>query len=242
VRLLCKLESTQTTAGTWAAAPTVKPVPLKFTSKSWRVDANISGTNPSLGTSSQATYVTVPGNTGLTLANNSCSTANTQCLTAWITCATTTPAEGTTCNTAAVAEGTGISFIVPEPGDIKICASFSHELDYGSSGGAGALDSTFEIVSTANNSQTIVDEGRERIDSYGEMIASGGNRQLMGQPVKVCGTFTVATTGRKTFRLFYEQLVSGTVGGSNIYTDASSSRGQRDLHWEAFPLNQALVP
>jgi hypothetical protein len=197
----------------------------------WKVDANISGANISLGTGNQASYVEMT-NASLTLTNNT--TSGNNVLTAQIACASGTASTGTTCS---VNESNGIAFTLPIAGDVEACADFSHELDVGASATAGNLDTTFQIVETTNTSSAVVQEGKDRKDSYLEIIAAGGNREIVSHPFHTCGTFNFSSAGQKTLRLEYEQLVGGTVTASSVYADANASRGQRDIHWTVRPLS-----
>jgi hypothetical protein len=38
-------------------------------------------------------------------------------------------------------------------------------------------------------------------------------------------------------RLMFEQQVAGTPASSTIYGDANATQGQRDMHWEVYPLS-----
>ncbi len=196
---------------------------VKSVSDAWRVDANITGANPSLGTSAVSSYTGIT-HSSLTLSNAS----GTNILTAKIPCASTTSPSGTTCSGAD--ESIGVSFTVPRPGDVTACASFSSRMQLGSS---GELVAAFQVVETASNSQTITQEGKSRITSGGVVTGAANERTY---PNRVCGTFTFSSSGQKTLRLMYEQVVSGTITSSAIEGDANGSYGQRDIHWEVYPL------
>lgn len=194
----------------------------------WRVDANISGANPSLGTSSVASYTEITDGS-LTLTNNS----GRNVVTAQITCSSTNSPSGTTCS--AGSESLGVAFPIPRAEDVEACVDFAHYIDVGSAAATGGIYTTFQIVETPTNAQTISQEGKSRPMS-GNEVASSNGRQIVSHPVRLCGTFTFTSSGTKALRLMYEQNVSGTVSSSVIYGDASAAVGQRDIHWTVRPL------
>lgn len=189
----------------------------------WKVDANISGANPSLGSAAVSSYTGIE-NASLTLTNNT-GAGN---LTAQIPCSGTNSPSGTTCSVGN--ESVGVSFVLPKAGDVMACASFAHHVD------GGRAEVTFQIVETPNNAQTISQEGKSRIMSGGA-VSSGtfGGRY----PHRLCGTFTFTSAGQKTLRLMYEMTVgAAAVNQNTILGDASTSDGQRDIHWEVYPITQ----
>lgn len=190
----------------------------------WRVDANIVGANPSLGTSAVTTYTGIT-NGSLTLTQNAGSIA------AQIPCAGTTESSGTTCTAAD--ESIGVSFTAPVAGDALACASFTWSAITGA-----AIDyranAAFQIVETGNANQTIIQEGKSRIKGLIYTVAAVA---LTGDvPFRVCGTFNFTSIGKKTLRLMYEQSIGGTISSSIILADADGNNGQRDIHWEVYPL------
>lgn len=201
---------------------------MRADSSGWKVDANISGANPSLGTSAVSSYTGIE-NASLTLTNNPGS-AN---IAAQIPCSSTNSPTGTTC--AVGNESVGVSFTVPNAGDVKACASFSHSMAKGGSA-AAYVSSTFQIVETPNNDQTILQEGKTRVESGVSNSSVSSGIQTNINPLRVCGNFTFTSTGQKTIRLMYEQVATDSYG-SNITADASAASGQRDIHWEVYPLN-----
>lgn len=195
----------------------------------WRVDANISGANPSLGTASVSTYTGIE-DAGLTLTNN---TGN-AVIAAQIPCSSTNAPTGTTC--AAGNESVGVSFNVPNAGDVKACAYFGW---YGQRGGSSGdkINATFQLVETHSNAQTILQEGKSRAAAgTGQSPTNPDNPSNVTMPVRVCGNFTFASSGQKTIRLMYEQEAV-TAQNSSILADASAANGQRDIHWEVYPIN-----
>ena len=193
----------------------------------WKVDANISGGSPSLGTSDVSTYTGLT-DSGLTLTNNT-GYGN---LTAQIPCSSTNAPTGTTCSSGD--ESVGVVFDLPRTGDVLACVSFANEV----SGTTYRAKQIFQIVETPTNAQTISQEGKSRVQYESTGVGSGINS---GQAFRVCGTFSFSSAGTKALRLFYEQrLDSGTLTGSTVMGDASASEGQRDIHWEVYPINQAF--
>jgi hypothetical protein len=193
----------------------------------WKVDANISGANPDLGGSAVTSYAGIE-NGSLTLTQNAGSIG------AQIPCSSTNSPSGTTC--ASGNESVGVSFVAPTAGDVLACASFSHRFTGDTAG--ESVSTTFQIVETPTNSQTISQEGKSRIQS--EMYVISSNSFVQTNPLRVCGNFTFASAGQKVLRLMYEQSVSGTINTSAIFADAGASNGQRDIHWEVYPLSQAI--
>lgn len=192
-------------------------------SQNWRVDANISGANPSLGGSNVATYTGIE-NASLTLANASGSGV----LTSQIPCSSTNSPSGTTC--AAGNESVGVSFTIPSASDALACVSFGHNL-FNGAGGSAAV--TFQIVETPSNAQTISQEGKSRISSQHQVANSSAVF-----PYRLCGTFSFASAGQKTLRLMYEQSTGGTITTNALLADADTGNGQRDIHWEVYPISQ----
>jgi len=193
----------------------------------WKVDANISGANIDLGVVTVSDYTGIT-NGSLTLTNNS-GTGN---IAAQIGCSSTNAPTGTTCSSGD--ESVSVAF-TPQgtfPQDVLACASFAWN---GSATAGSQIVPSFQIVETPTNAQTILAQGRSRI-SAGQ-IASAGATQDVALPFRICGTFTFTSGGQKALRLFYEQLASGTVTKSFINADSSAAVGQRDIHWEVYPLS-----
>jgi len=192
----------------------------------WRVDANISGANPDLGTSAQSSYIGIE-NSSLTLTNNTSSMAT--ILTAQIPCSSTNSPTGTTCSVGN--ESVGVSFTLPVAGDVEACVAFAHNQDNASN----QSTPTFQIVETPNNAQTISQEGKSRIQTGRGTTATSSEFQGMN----LCGTFSFSTSGQKTLRLMYEQPAAA--GINTLIADAASTAGQRDIHWTVRPLTQAIT-
>jgi hypothetical protein len=202
---------------------------VNYEPQNWRVDANISGANPSQGTSAVTSYTGIE-NGSLTLTNNN--TTGYNVLTAQIPCSSTNAPSGTTCSSGN--ESVGVSFNIPRAGDVRACVTFSSYLEVAA---ASSAVKTFQIVETPNNAQTISQEGKSRMfHSFGNnSVVSGGGAS---SPFHLCGTFTFPSNGQKTLRLMYEQSVTGTLNSSIIVADADTNNGQRDIHWEVYPIGQ----
>ncbi len=213
-----------------------KPTPKMVSVPHWRVDATIAGANPSLGTGDVASYTEIT-DAGLTLTNAS----GNGVLTAQIPCSTTNASSGTTCS--AGSESLGVVFTIPTDGcatstscDVRACVSFTHEGGPVTSA-AGNFSAVFQIVETPNNAQTISQEGKTRA-AHRVFIEQATTALLDGDPIHLCGTFTFASAGQKTLRLFYEQIRhAGTINTNVISADALASAGQRDIHWEVYPIH-----
>jgi hypothetical protein len=200
----------------------------------WKVDANISGNDVSLGTVNVTSYSEMI-NSGLTLTNNS----GVNNISAQIPCSGVNPPTGTTC--AVGSESVGVSFSVPVAGDVLACVSFSHESEIGFAVGNSSVQSIFQIVETPTNAQTNLALGKTRI---GSTITNPSNNTTpfeLNHPLRVCGNFSFASTGTKVLRLMYEQRVLGTITNSEVAANAAGTLGQRDIHWEVYPVNQ-LIP
>jgi len=189
----------------------------------WNVDANISGANISLGTSAQTAYIT-PNNGSLTLTTNSGSNA------VGISCSSTNDNASLASTCSAGSEEPGITTVLPRAGTVEWCFDFSHNIV---TGVTGVLDATFEVVETANASQTIATEGKSRIQSGLDTAAT-----TVSHPVQVCGRILHSSSGRKTIRLMYEQSVTATITTNQLWADAGANNGQRDIHVTARYVDQ----
>ena len=186
----------------------------------WRVDANISGANPSLGTSTVSSYTEIT-DTGLTL------TQNTGSDTTQIACASGTASTGTTCSSA---ESVGIAFNIPWAGSYRACTGFTHRISLGA---GGSVDAYFQIVETTNTSSGVTQTGKTRFGSSLTVASTGQNK-----PIFFCSDFYFSSAGQKTLRLEYTQTTGATVSLDDLLIDGSSgAAGDRDLHWIVTPLN-----
>jgi hypothetical protein len=203
--------------------PTREEQVLRHDQVAWRVDANIGGANPSLGTGNVSSYTEIT-NGSLDLVNNS----GPGVIPAQIPCSGTNPPTGLTCS--AGNESVGVSFNLPAAGEVRACVSFTHQITVNN----GDITSAFQIVETPNNAQTILQEGGARIQStHGNNAGSSA-----AFPYSLCGTFKFTSAGQKTLRLMYEQGgINGTINYNGINADRNINFGQRDIHWEVYPLN-----
>lgn len=215
---------------TFLSLPSAQSESLNLATTGWRVDANIGGSNPSLGTGTVTSYVEI-ADAGLDLVNASGGNV----IPAKIPCSGTNPVTGLTC--AAGNESIGINFDVPTAGDVLVCFSGNHSVTVNPSGGVAA---TFQLVETASNAQTILQEGKSRMVS--REVFDGVEQSING--LNVCGTFYFASAGNKTIRLMFELAdITGTVLFNIMVGDRDASRGQRDFHFEAYPItNQMPAP
>lgn len=195
--------------------------------ENWKVDANIAGDNPDMGTSDQASPVGI-FNGNLTLTNNTVKNA----IPAQIPCSSTNAPSGTTCS--AGTESIGVSFPLPAAGVIEACVSFSHSAIAAIGANATA---TFMIVETASNAQTPLQIGATKPSSGSATttIASNGTH-----PHRLCTDFGFDSAGTKTLRLMYEQDLTGTATFNGLIADGSAAHGARDVHWEIRPKTQAV--
>lgn len=201
-------------------ADSVKAV--RIGTDAWKVDANITGANPSLG-GAAVLVVSSISNPNLTLVNNP-GLGN---IPAQIPCSGANPSTGLTC--AVGDETLGVAFNLPEGHTEYIaCASFSHNINNNSNGNVNAL---FRIFETANNSQTLIQSGKTVNPST---ILNGAATLQIRKPIRLCGNFSATTAGLKTLRLGYTQ--DATVA-NNENTIISDGVGERSVHWEVYPLN-----
>lgn len=192
----------------------------------WRVDANISGANPSLGLATVSSYTGLT-NSSLSLTNN----VGAGIISAQIPCSGTNAPTGTTCSSGD--ESIGVSWLQPTAGDVLACATFNAFHASGTS--SGVVTSTFKIVETPNNAQTIIQEGDSETMSRTIGVSASSNNLYF--PHRNCSTFSFTSAGQKTLRLMFEQFVVGTVLNSEIKADADATLGQPTIHWEVYPLN-----
>lgn len=193
----------------------------------WLVDAIVAGTtSPSLGTGQQLSWLDVE-QTGMSI------TTNTGSLTGWITCSGTTAATSASVCTSGTTS-IGVSFQLPNPGPVRACLTFTHDIDFSASNQGGDL---MTIAETPNNAQTHTQEINAAQTDY-MFCGSTATRCIKEAPVTLCGTLKFSTSGQKTLRLYYEQSVSGAANASSIDI-ANLQIGVNDktqIHWEVTPL------
>lgn len=193
---------------------------LRIGTTSWFVDANISGADMALGSSSVSSYQGMT-NGSLTMVKNDGS------IDVQIPCSSTNAPSGLTCSSGD--ESNGVSFIPPRAGWVRACTSFSHGI---SNSADSTVHSVFQIVETPNNAQTVLQEGKDRQQSGSS--TAGIN---VVYPHKICGNFYFDSNSRRTLRLFYEQVVANTPTTNIVITNADANAGNRDVRWEVYPIS-----
>ena len=193
----------------------------------WKVESTISGASPDLNTGSSIGSYTGIESGAWTLANA------TGALSAYIPCSSTNDSSGTTCS--AGNESAGIAFTPPTSGDIEVCASYSVDYDVGAAGAVGSAFAKYRIVQTGNANQTVSASGSDE-KTGGIQNISTNSRLINYIDHKVCGVFSVTGGAKQTFRLFYQDSVSGTVNGIVFLASNSGTNGV--LKMTARPLTQ----
>lgn len=201
----------------WAASTVVMP-----DAQGWYVDASISGANPSLGTASVTSYTGIE-NGSLTMTQNTGS-AGVQ-----IGCSSTNAPSGLTCSSGN--ESLSVAFTPPKTGAYRACVTANHYID--SPAGSINVVSTFQIVETATNAQTIIQEGKGKAMS-GSVAISGDRREY--RSVATCGDFILSAGAQRMLRFMYETEISGTPDSHYIKADGDTVLGQPDVHWTVYPL------
>lgn len=201
--------------------PSESQTALATSAQDWFIDVNIGGANPSLGTASVTSLLGIE-NVGLDLVTNTGSAA------AKIPCSTTVAATGSTC--ASGAESVGVNFVAPTAGWYEACGAFNHYMIMGTN---GAIQSVFEWVETTNATQTIIQQGKDKTQSYANVTSS---TTAFVWPHKNCGVFYFAGAGEKTLRLFYEQSVSTPITTNALYMDRAAAIAAVDMHVIVRPL------
>lgn len=207
--------------------PTVGEQVFRADTIAWKVDASISGTNPSLGIADVGTYAPIES-TNLTLTNRT-GVGN---IPARIGCSGTNPATGTTCS--AGNESVSVNFQPRSAGTVRACIYFGHQIDFG--GTYGQARATFQLVTTGNANNVIDIEGGTKVPTGGE-----GTSIFQTYSGNHCSFFFFPDTTERTIRLMYEQDVSlGALDSSLIITDADVALGQRDIRITVEPIDQIM--
>lgn len=193
--------------------PTSSELAYRPELRNWRVDANIGGANPSIGTSAVTSYTEIT-NGSLDLVQNPGS------IPVKIACASGTASTGTTCSGAN--ESVGVTFDVPLSGKAEACF-------YYGIWASGAMAATFQVVETTDTSSTILSEGNSR--------ATFSPTGSMDLPAETCGVFNFNSAGPKTVRLMREQIAGADSG---IRADRSATLGARDIHVTVRPIDQSI--
>lgn len=146
-----------------------------------------------------------------------------------IPCNSTNPPTGTTC--AAGDEIIGVNFYLPKAQDIKVCAAFGAEFSFSSSDRAYG---SYQIAETPSDSETILQDGKQ-FTSW----EIGRDTGITGTNHHVCGYFSMASAGRKTFRLFRKHAFAG-LSSALILADPDGNGINRNIHFTVEPLNEAM--
>jgi hypothetical protein len=184
----------------------------------WRADAQIYGAAINLGSADISTYTEMT-DAGLTVQQHPGSAP------VGAVCQTTNSSVVGNLTCASGNEGVGLTFNIPKAGSYKACIAFPHYFSPGAIG--NQISTTFQLVETPYNAQTILQEGHDK--SMSAVVVNVASEQFIF-PHKNCGTFEFATAGQKTIRLMFEQDVTGSVGSNFILADQDAASGQRDIH------------
>lgn len=193
----------------WSASQVVMP-----DAQGWFAAGEITGANPTLGTTAQSSYVEIT-NGSLTL------TPQTNSAAVGIACASgTTSVVGTyTCSSN---ESFGFITNVPRSGVYEVCFSYTIS---GATGNTVTLQSSL----TSASSSTIVTNGLQRTSFY-----NSSTTVAIGSTHRNCSTYSLSA-GSNTFRLMYEQ--DAATNAPAIIADGNTSLGQRNFAFDIRPVN-----
>lgn len=200
----------------------------RYDTYGWFVDASIATTNTtniSTGTGSQATY------SGLENANLAMTQNSTSTLSVGIPCSSTNAATVGALTCSVGNESIGVTYNLPKPGKARACFVFGHRFSGGTTADASIA---FQVVETAANSQTILQEGGDKLS-----VRSTVDNDTVSHPFRVCGIFDFVSAGQKTLRLFYEQSASN-LSASEIFTDLETTIGQRNIRVTVEPISESV--
>lgn len=210
----------------WAASQTIMP-----DAQGWYAAGNISGANSSLGVGNVSTFTEITS-ASLTLTPKSGS-APVGIMCSGTNAAATPSTSSTTCS--AGNESIGFNVSVPRSGAYEMCFHFSHNMA-SNSNGAGLT--TFQVIRTSINSQTISEEGGGKTHSGNSGGSTSGASNVAFMSRSACGNFNLSA-GINGFRLMYEQSVGPTPPvASDVVADADASAGQRDIYFLMKPISQ----
>jgi len=197
----------------------------------WWAAGNISGANPSLGVGNVSTFTEITS-ASLTLTPKSGS-APVGIMCSGTNAAATPSTSSTTCS--AGSESIGFNVSVPRSGAYEICFHFAHNMT-SNSNAAGVT--TFQVIRTPTNSQTISEEGGGKTHSGNGGGSTSGASNVAFMSRSACGNFNLSA-GINGFRLMYEQSVGPTPPvASDVVADADASAGQRDIYFLMKPISQ----
>lgn len=214
--------------------PSSTELALNSNKTPWYINANLAGGDADLGTSDVASYTELT-NSALTLTPVAGSAP------VGVMCSGTNAAAAPTTSTSTCAAGNeslGINFDIPEAGTYRVCAFFGHAVDLNAASTAAYVG--FQLVETATNAQTILQQGGARTPTAFEIVAGSGINHRHTKPVTNCGFFTFSSVGTKGIRLMYEQDVVGAIIGSSVTASAVASYGQADVRFEVTPVTRQI--
>lgn len=210
----------------WTASNVVMP-----DAQGWFAAGNISGANPSLGVGNVSTFTEITS-ASLTLTPKSGS-APVGIMCSGTNAAATPSTSSTTCS--AGNESIGFNVSVPRSGAYEMCFHFAHNMT-SNSNAAGVT--TFQVIRTPTNSQTISEEGGGKTQSGNAGGSTAGTGSVAFMSRTACGNFNLSA-GINGFRLMYEQSVGPTPPvASDVVADADASAGQRDIYFLMKPISQ----
>lgn len=164
----------------------------------WRAAGALNGANNfDLGTGGVSS---VEINSGV--ANSTSFTADPNTIAALPPCSGTNAPSDASCSTTGQLAGFGIVFNQPAAGMDKVCFTFSHYMNVGTS---QVITDIFKIVQTPSNSQTILQSGTNLQQSEFRAGSTQGSNSDMIHPITLCDTLYIPSAGQTTFRLFYTQ-------------------------------------
>lgn len=187
---------------------------LDVADQGWFVAGEITGANPSLGTSAVTSYTEVT-NGSLTL------TPFTGSAPVGVACASGTASVVGT-YTCGVNESLGITFNAPQSGFVEVCMAYTVS-------GATGNTTTFQISQTSASSSTITANGIQRTSFY-----DSSTTVAVGSTQRNCSPFAV-TSGQNTFRLMFE--MDAATNAPAIIADGNTSLGQRNFSFVVKPIS-----
>lgn len=201
---------------------TVEKFPLNsaesFTTdtSNYYVNATISGAHFVLGTAAVASYKEMTAATS-TLTNHTLkgSIAGVE-----HACSGTNPSTGTTC--AVGDESNGIAVPIYQTGLYDVCVDFA-SFSQDSSGNTKKIG--YKIVQTENASQTLVQDGVNRVAPGHRGVSSA---DVVQSALRICETFSVSAGPKRTFRLFFQK---DSTSGIGRLTSEGTGTGNEGINW-----------
>lgn len=200
---------------------------LTSSQSGWYIDADLGGGNVQLPIVDEAYTSHNNGSLDLVLRPGSAD--------AQIACASGTAPEGLTCNTAAVDENFGISFIPPYAGKFEVCMNVTQRHSQSS---IAHIATAFKLSETNLSDFTILQDGGTKVHTELQ-TAAGSDAQAV--PVHICSIFSFDSPTRRVVRVFAEtDLFSGSSSGNSYAMDRLSTVGDRTASWTVKPITQNL--